>query len=97
VSLRWSKAARTELEEAVQWYDAQAEGLGDRLMAEVLAASALIEEFPAAWHPISRRARSLRLNHFPYKLVYTRKAEDDIQIVALAHQHRAPFYWLKRL
>lgn len=97
MTLRWSKAARTELEEAVQWYEAQVRGLGDKLMAEILAACALIEQFPAAWHPLSKRARSHRLNRFPYSLIYTCKAEDDVRIVALAHQHRRPTYWRSRL
>jgi toxin ParE2 len=97
VSLRWAKVARTELEEAVQWYEAQMPGLGDKLVAEILTASALIEQFPAAWHPLSIHARSHRLNRFPFCLIYTYKAEDDIRIVALAHQHRLPSYWQHRL
>ncbi|MEI8325258.1 MAG: type II toxin-antitoxin system RelE/ParE family toxin [Betaproteobacteria bacterium] len=96
MSLRWGKAARTELEEAVQWYEAQLPELGDKLLAEILAASVLIEQFPSAWHPLSKRARSHRLNRFPYSLIDTCRAEDDIRIVALAHQHRRPFYWRNR-
>jgi plasmid stabilization system protein ParE len=97
VSLRWAQAARVELEDAVEWYEAQVEGLGDHLMKEIVAATALIEQFPDAWHPLSGRSRSHRLNRFPYSLIYTCPTAGDVHILAFAHQHRRPLYWRDRL
>ena len=89
--------ARVELEEAVQWYDAQLVGLGDKLLEEVDSAVLLIERFPLAWHPLSKRARSHRLNRFPYTLVYKTSIADTLTIVAFAHQQRKPLYWRNRI
>ena len=97
MTLRWAQAAKVELEEAVEWYEAQVEGLGDHLMKEIVAATVLVERFPQAWHPLSKRARSHRLNRFPYALIYTGEAADEVVILALAHQHRKPFYWRDRI
>jgi toxin ParE2 len=89
--------ASIELEEAVQWYDAQLTGLGDKLLEEVDSATALIERFPLAWHPLSKRARSHRLNRFPYSLVYRASISGDVTVIAFAHQQRKPLYWRDRL
>ena len=66
-------------------------------MGEVCAALTLIEQFSTAWHPLSKRTRSHRMNRFPYSLIYMYMAEGDIHILALAHQHRRPNYWRTRL
>lgn len=96
MTLRWASAATVELEEAVAWYDDQVNGLGDKLLAEVDVATRLIEQFPEAWNPLSKRTRAYRLNRFPYSLIYTMAATHDIFIVAVAHQHRKPQYWKSR-
>ena len=43
---RFHEAAEAELAEAVEYYDSTAEGLGDRLFAEVSSAVRDIEQFP---------------------------------------------------
>ena len=89
--------ARLELEEAVLWYDDQLAGLGDRLLEEVNSAVLLIERFPLAWNRLSKRARSHRLNRFPYSLVYRIPTSGALTVVPFAHQHRKSFYWRARL
>jgi len=39
--------------------------------------------------------RRIILSRFPYKLLYSVEA-DHIYIVAVAHLHRAPDYWIER-
>lgn len=41
-------------------------------------------------------ARAELLVRFPYSLAY-RQVGDDIAVVAVAHQNRAPFYWRDRV
>jgi hypothetical protein len=89
--------ARVELEEAVQWYDTQLAGLGDKLLNEVDSAVVLIERFPFAWHPLSKRARSHRLNRFPYNLIYRVSIAQELTVIAFAHQQRKPSYWRNRI
>ena len=95
--IQWAHPASLELEEAVAWYEAQSPGLGDKFLGEIVIATTLITQFPTAWHPISKRARSHRLNRFPYSLIYTLAVTDSVVIVALAHQHRKPLYWRDRI
>ena len=97
MNLRWLNEAEKELEEAVQWCDAQVVGLSEQLLVEVTAGVALIERFPMAWHPISKHIRSHRLNRFSYSLVYTTALVGQIVVVAFAHQQRKPSYWRSRI
>ncbi len=39
--------------------------------------------------------RRCRLNKFPYNVIYALH-NDDLIIVAIAHQHRKPMYWRAR-
>ena len=39
--------------------------------------------------------RRLTLSRFPYKLLYSVES-DHLYIVAVAHQHREPTYWIDR-
>ena len=93
MTLSWVKLARFEVDEAVEWYEFQSVGLGRKLVAEIDAAISLIERFPKAWHRLSKRARSHRLNRFPYSLIYTEISDGNIAVVAFVHQHRQPNYW----
>jgi plasmid stabilization system protein ParE len=45
--------------------------------------------------PASRPCRQLRVNRFPYNVVY-RIRELDIYVVAVAHSSRRPDYWKNR-
>jgi hypothetical protein len=51
VNVNLLPAAQLELDEAVQWYEAQSPGLGERFLIEAFHAFGLIQQFPAAWHP----------------------------------------------
>ena len=97
MSLRWLDNAEKELEDAIQWCDAQVVGLSEQLLAEVTAGITLIERFPMAWHPVSKHIRSHRLNRFSYSLVYTTAIAGQLVIVAFAHQQRKPLYWRNRI
>lgn len=96
MNIRLLEPAQAELEEAIAWYAGQAPGLGDAFLIETLKTIKLIEQFPTAWHPLTPQIRRCRLKRFPYSVVY---AQDglDILVLAIAHQHRKPNYWRKRL
>lgn len=88
--------AQQEMDEAIQWYEAQSPGLGARFLAEVLHAFGLIQQFPTAWHPLSANTRRCRLKRFPYGVIYATET-NEIIVIALAHLHRKPAYWSTRL
>jgi plasmid stabilization system protein ParE len=93
---RFHEAAEAELTEAVAYYDAQAPGLGDRLMAEIKAATRYIEQYPEIAPVIDEGVRAKVLVRFPYSLMYVVEAH-ELYIVAVAHQSRRPGYWADRL
>lgn len=93
--VRFLEIAEIELDEAIHWYGAQASGLGDAFLIEVLSAADRIARFPEAWHPLGGGVRRCRLSRFPYGLIYTID-NGDILVLAVAHLHRRPDYWRDR-
>jgi hypothetical protein len=57
VTVRLLEIAEIELDQAVQWYGAQAPGLGEAFLIEVLSAADRIARFPEAWHALGEDIR----------------------------------------
>jgi plasmid stabilization system protein ParE len=87
--------AEVELTEAVAHYEEIEPGLGARLKEEVRAALRWIADHPELPRLRSKGYRRVNLKVFRYYLAYFIWA-DVIWILALAHAHRRPEYWLKR-
>lgn len=87
--------ARDEFVEAERYYDEQLPGLGERFREEVKLALRRARTWPLSC-PIERgEIRRLILPRFPYKLLYTIEP-DHLYVLAVAHQHRKPNYWVGR-
>jgi toxin ParE2 len=69
VKVRFLEIAEIELDDAIRWYEAQAHGLGDALLVEVLSAAQRIMLYPDAWQSLDDSVRRCRLSRFPYGLV----------------------------
>ena len=89
-------SAQAEVDQAVDWYNALQDGLGEELRAEVANAVERITLYPETWVKISRRARRCQVNRFPYGVLYQLR-EGMIMIVAVMHHRRKPGYWHDRL
>ena len=87
--------AEKELEEIEKHYDGIREALADRFRAEFELAILRILKFPTGWHSLSELVRRCRLNSFPYGIIYRLKG-DEIRILAVMHNRRAPDYWTYR-
>lgn len=96
MGIRLLDVAQQELDEAVKYYNTESPGLGDRFLIEALAAFERIRQFPRAWHPYTENTRRCQTHRFPYGIVY-QILESEILIVAVAHMHRRPGYWLDRI
>jgi len=96
VTFSFHPAARTELNEAVDYYEDCQPGLGYEFAEEVYATIARVLQYPEGWSQLSRRARRCLTQRFPYGVVYHVK-DDHIRIVAVAHSHRRPGYWDTRI
>lgn len=94
-------AARAELIDAVDWYEDRQPGLGERFNAELMEHLAFARTRPDAAPPYRGRQRRPLLRRkgvedFPYGIVYFVR-DDEVIVVAYAHEKRRPGYWRSRL
>lgn len=96
MQVEFIEPASLELDDAIEYYDLQTSGLGKKFLDEVLKTIQLINQFPQLWSSNTENTRKAVLRKFPFNLIYT-ILEDKIYIIAVAHQHREPEYWIDRL
>jgi plasmid stabilization system protein ParE len=89
----FSKLASLELEDAIAFYETELAGLGLRFKEEIKSSILRINEHPEAWSIERGEIRKALLHRFPYKILYAIERERII-ILAIAHQHRKPNYWV---
>ena len=96
MEFRFLDVAQQELDETVDYYNSESQGLGDQFLLEVLSSLERIKQFPEAWHPFTKNSRRCQTRRFPYGIAY-QILESEILIVALANLHRKPGYWMDRI
>jgi toxin ParE1/3/4 len=89
-------AARTELAEAMAWYEERCQGLGLDLLAEFQVATDRLRRHPSHC-PFHKKTayRRQRMERFPY-LIFFLELPDCLWIAAIAHGARRPDYWKQR-
>lgn len=87
--------ALNELNDAMDYYNLEFSGLGDRFKNEIQSALLRIVAFPNAWSLINTDIRKCILHKFPYSILYY-AANDTILLLAIMHHHRHPDHWIKR-
>jgi plasmid stabilization system protein ParE len=88
-------AAKIELEGAIEWYEIQQEGLGKRFASAFHSAVSVIKGYPSLNTELAKNIRRAIVKEFPYGIIYSVKS-DFIEIIAVAHLHRKPMYWVYR-
>lgn len=87
--------ARLELDAARRYYARQSPGLDEAFVSEVRSALQRIRNWPLAG-PVERGdIRRATLSRFPFKVLYAVEAR-HLYVIAIAHQHRHPEYWVER-
>ena len=89
------REAAAETIVAALYYDRQVPGLGADFLVRYDALVAAIRARPRLFRMAGRGVRKARLTRFPYA-VYFEPLADRIHILAVAHQHRKPYYWMER-
>ena len=89
----FSKNAALELVDAVDYFNQEHPALGNRSENEVKKAVERISEYPTSWSLERGEIRKYLMHKFPYKLLYSIE-KDHLFIIAIAHQHRRPDYWI---
>ncbi|WP_457673702.1 type II toxin-antitoxin system RelE/ParE family toxin [Thiolapillus sp.] len=91
-----STLACRELDDACAYYETQFPGLGDIFRKAVEKTTRRIAAHPEAWSVETGEIRKCLVHRFPYKLLYSLE-DDHIFIIAVAHQHRRPGYWIDHM
>jgi len=87
--------ADLEYEEAFDYYEAEEPGLGEKFRRAVWTAIAIIEQHPQIGKEVRPGLQRILVPRFPYKLIYSIQG-DTLRIIAVAHGHRKPNYWIDR-
>lgn len=93
--VQFTLLARNELDDSIAYYELQHPGLGVRFKKEVRAAIGRILEFPDSFPAVKGSVRKAFVRAFPYKILFSVERSHLI-ILAIAHQHRLPDYWVDR-
>jgi plasmid stabilization system protein ParE len=95
VNVRFLTVAQQEVHDAYEWFEERTDGKGLEFLDELDRVVRLIRSFPFAAVEIEADIRRSLLPRFPYAVVY---GIDDqtLVVIAVAHTHREPRYWLDR-
>lgn len=96
MKVRFLKLARLEVDDAVAWFDSQSQDLGTRFLDDLDRTIRRIVAFPLLCTEIEPELRRCLLTRFPYGIIYGIDS-DTIVVIAVAHLHRKPRYWIDRL
>ena len=88
--------ARLEFNEAKEFYEIEQTGLGAKFENEIKNGILRIQQYPQAWPPERKETRRYLVRKFPYKIIYSLQ-ENNIVVLAFAHLHRKPNYWVDRI
>ncbi len=95
MKLIFDPLASAEYADAFDYYEAEEDGLGERFRRAVWAAIAILEQYPQIGQEVRPGIRKILVRRFPYKLIYSVTGE-TLYIIAVAHGHREPEYWIDR-
>ena len=96
MKLRFLILAQRELDDAVAWYNEQVAGLGQEFLDELDRVVRRAVTFPMSCPEIEPGVRRCLLARFPYGLIYGVDGE-TLVVIAVAHLHREPRYWVDRI
>ena len=87
--------AQLDVEEAATWYESRRFGLGLRFLDELDSVMKRITATPFQFPEIHPRVRRALLKRFPYS-VYFFASDEQVEVIAVLHQHRHPGTWRNR-
>lgn len=88
--------ALAEAVDAQAYYAALRADLAADFATALDRAIARIASHPLTWPPYTANTRRYLMDRFPYAVIY-RINGDVLHILAVAHQHRRPGYWTRRI
>jgi plasmid stabilization system protein ParE len=96
MNYRLHPEAASDLREAAEYYRERAgAALAQAFLTEFENSIQLLLQHPLLGAPWLQGKRRLVMHRFPYTVVYF-VAEQEIRVLAVAHQSRRPGYWRRR-
>jgi plasmid stabilization system protein ParE len=95
IAHRYLPLAREELNEAASFYGARVPGLGAAFLDDVDRSIEMMCGNPRIGAAAGRTFRKLLVRRFPYSIIYALR-DEELVIVAIAHQRKRPGYWRRR-
>lgn len=92
----FDKLAKEELNDAIEYYEIELVGLGQKFKEEIKRILGIVKEMPNIGSIEKEDIRRYILHKFPYKVLYSIE-KNHIYIIAIAHMHREPIYWINRI
>ena len=96
MKVRFLIQAQLELDDAVAWYNQRSEGLGQEFLDELDRVVRRAIRFPLSCPEIEPGIRRGLIARFPFGLIYGID-DDTLVVIAVAHLHRRPRYWIERI
>ncbi|WP_372794340.1 type II toxin-antitoxin system RelE/ParE family toxin [Pontiella sp.] len=87
--------ADAELQDAIDFYNDQMTGLGDRFYEAFTTTISILENNPTLWRRVGEHTRRVNLGRFPFFIMYVHE-DSSIYITCIAHHHRDPEYYINR-
>ena len=94
--VRFHIEAEREYLSSLAWYNQRSPAAALDFEDEFQSAISAIAQAPERWPLYLSRCRRYVLHQFPFSIVY-RFLQDEVFVLAVAHAHRRPGYWRKRL
>ena len=88
--------AEEEYLTSLDWYRGRSLNAANNFEKEFQQSITIIEKAPQRWPDYFLQCRRYILHQFPFSVVY-RVYPSQILAVAVAHAHRRPGYWKRRL
>jgi plasmid stabilization system protein ParE len=97
MKITFLKVAEKELDHAFEYYETIQNNLGFSFISEIEQAQKRITQFPQSYTKIGKYSRRCLVQKFPYGIIYQHLEEsNEVLIVAIAHLHQEPYYWVSR-
>ena len=91
------RLAAAEYRVAVAWYRKRSRMAAQRFRAEIQRLTERIAAAPQQGTPFQGAYHWVRPRRFPYIVYYEIRDPTQVVIYAVAHGHRRPGYWLRRV
>ena len=88
--------SEVELQDAIDFYNDQMDGLSEQFYGSFLDTVRYIETGSDMWRRVGENTRRANIKRFPYLVLYVHDHR-DILVTCIAHQHRDPQYYVGRI